>query len=144
MNVFCFLDNCTWIVCRKLWLSSLTTSFAIPNFGNTWLSMFFFFFKIFKSWAKLQKSSKKFLRFLGNSIWDGCGKFLPFWRIIDAYILHIGANDLTTDKKLDDVCSEISQLVKVLKTNKNKIVISTIVQRGDACNTKIENVNSLL
>ena len=62
----------------------------------------------------------------------------------DAYILHIGTNDLTTDKKPDEICSEISQLIKVLKTNKNKIVISTIVPRGDACNTKVEKVNSLL
>ena len=62
----------------------------------------------------------------------------------DAYILHIGTNDLTTDKKPDEICSEISRLVKVLKTNKNKIVISTIAPRGDACNTKVEKVNSLL
>ena len=37
----------------------------------------------------------------------------------DAYILHISTNDLTTDKKPDEICSEISRLVKVLKTNKN-------------------------
>ena len=58
----------------------------------------------------------------------------------DAYILHIGTNDLTTDKKPDEICSEISRLVKVLKTNKNKKIISTIVQRGDACNTKVEKL----
>ena len=62
----------------------------------------------------------------------------------DAYILHIGTNDLTTDKKPDEICSEISRLVKVLKINKNKIVISAIAPRGDACNTKVEKVNSLL
>ena len=62
----------------------------------------------------------------------------------DAYILHISTNDLTTDKKPDEICSEISRLVKVLKTHKNKIVISTIVPRGDACNTKVEKVNFLL
>ena len=62
----------------------------------------------------------------------------------DAYILHIGTNDLTTDKKPDEICSEILRLVKVLKTNENKIVTSTIVPRGDACNAKVEKVNSLL
>ena len=62
----------------------------------------------------------------------------------DAYILHTGTNDLTTDKKPDEICSEISELVKVLKTNKNEIIISNIVPRGDACNTKVEKVNSLL
>ena len=62
----------------------------------------------------------------------------------DAFTLHIGTNDLTTDKKPDEICSEISRLVKVHKTNKNKIVISTIVLRGDACSTKVEKLNSLL
>ena len=62
----------------------------------------------------------------------------------DACILHIGTNDLTTDKKPDESCSEISRLVNVLKTNKNKIVISTISLRRDACNTKVEKVKSRL
>ena len=61
----------------------------------------------------------------------------------DAYILHIGTDDLTADKKPDEIGSEISWLVKVLKTNKNKIVISTIDPRGDACNIKVEKVHSL-
>ena len=54
----------------------------------------------------------------------------------DTYILHIGTNNLTTDKKPDEICSELLRLVKVLKANKNKIVISTIVPRGDACVTQ--------
>ena len=62
----------------------------------------------------------------------------------DAYILHIGTNDLTADKKPDEICSEILRIVKVYKTNKNKIVISTIVPSGDACNTKVEKFKSLL
>ena len=62
----------------------------------------------------------------------------------DAYILQIGTNDLTTNKKQDEICSEISRLVKVRKKNKNKIVISTIVPREDACNTKVKKDNSLL
>ena len=70
----------------------------------------------------------------------------PIQRDFDPYteILHIGTNDLTTNKKPDETCSEISRLVKVYKAKKNKIVISTIVPRGDACNTKVEKVNSLL
>ena len=38
----------------------------------------------------------------------------------DAYISHIGTNDLTTDKKPDDICSEILRLFKVHKTNLKK------------------------
>ena len=62
----------------------------------------------------------------------------------DACILHTGINDLTRDKKPGNICSEISWLVKVLKTNKNIIVVSTIVPKGDACNTKVKKVNFLL
>ena len=58
--------------------------------------------------------------------------------------VRMSTSDLTADKKPDEICSEISQLVKVLFANKNKIVISNIVPRGDACNTKVEKVNSLL
>ena len=58
--------------------------------------------------------------------------------------VRMSTSDLTADKKPDEICSEISQLVKVLYANKNKIVISNIVPRGDACNTKVEKVNSLL
>ena len=62
----------------------------------------------------------------------------------DAYILQIGTKNLTIYKKPDVICTEISRLVNVAKTNKDKIVISTIVPRGYACNTKIEKVSSLL
>ena len=54
----------------------------------------------------------------------------------DAYILHIGTNDPTTDKKPHEIYSEISRLAKVLKTNKNKIVISTIVPWGVTLKSK--------
>ena len=59
-------------------------------------------------------------------------------------MIHIGTNDLGTDKTPDDIFSEILRLVKELKTDKNKIVVSTIVPRGDAYNTKAEQVITLL
>ena len=36
------------------------------------------------------------------------------------------------------------RLIKELKTDKNKVVVSTNVPRGDAYNTKAEKVNTLL
>ena len=59
-------------------------------------------------------------------------------------MIHIGTNDLGTDKTPDEIFSEILRLIKELKTDKNKIVVSTIVPRGDAYNTKAEKVNTLL
>ena len=62
----------------------------------------------------------------------------------EVYVIHIGTNDLTTDKTLDEIFSEILCLIKGLKTDKNKIVVSTIVPRGAACNTNAEKLNTLL
>ena len=59
-------------------------------------------------------------------------------------MIHIDTNDLGTDKTPDEIFSEILRLIKELKTDKNKIVVSTIVPRGDAYNTKAEKVNTLL
>ena len=55
-------------------------------------------------------------------------------------MIHIGTNDLTTDKTPDKIFSAILRLIKELKTDKNKIV----VPRGDTYNTKAEKVNTLL
>ena len=70
----------------------------------------------------------------------------PIKRDLDpeAYMIHIGTNDLGTDKTPDEIFSEILRLIKELKTDKNKIVVSTIIPRGDAYNTKAEKVNTLL
>ena len=57
---------------------------------------------------------------------------------------NIGANNLTTDKTPDEIFSEILPLIKDLKTDKNNTVVSTIVPRSDAYNTKSKKVNTLL
>ena len=55
----------------------------------------------------------------------------PIKRDLDpeVYVIHIGTNDLGTDKTPDEI-SEILRLIKELKTDKNKIVVSTIVPRA--------------
>ena len=70
----------------------------------------------------------------------------PIQRDLDpeAYVIHIGTNDLTADKTPDEILSEILRLIKELNTDKNKIVVSTIVPMGDVYNTKAERVNTLL
>ena len=59
-------------------------------------------------------------------------------------MIHIDTNDLTTDKTPNKIFAEILHLIKELKKDENKIVVSTIVPRGDAYNTKAGKVNTLL
>ena len=56
----------------------------------------------------------------------------PIKRDLDpeAYVIHIGTNDLGTNKTRNEIFAEILSLMKDLKTDKNKIVVSTIVPRG--------------
>ena len=55
----------------------------------------------------------------------------PIKRDLDpeAYVIHIGTNNLGTDKTPDEIFSEILCLIKELKTEKNKIVVSTNVTK---------------
>ena len=59
-------------------------------------------------------------------------------------MIHIERNGLTTNKTSHGSSSEILRLITELKTGKNKIVVSTIIPRGHAYNTKVEKLNTLL
>ena len=65
----------------------------------------------------------------------------PIQRDLDAeaYMIHIGTYNLTTDKAPNEICSEILRLIKELKTDKNEIVVSNIVPRVDTGNAKLKN-----
>ena len=41
----------------------------------------------------------------------------------EAFVIHIGTNNLITDKTSDEIFPEIVHLIKELKKDKNKIVI---------------------
>ena len=58
----------------------------------------------------------------------------PIQRELDpeAYVIHIGIKDLTTDKTPDEIFSEILRLIKELKRYKNKTVVSAIATGEDA------------
>ena len=49
----------------------------------------------------------------------------------DLYILHVGTNDLSLDDTLEVISSRIIDTTKSLMTEKNKIIILSIVPRGD-------------
>ena len=69
----------------------------------------------------------------------------PIQRDLDpeTYMIYVDTSDLTTDKIPDEIFSEILCLIKELKADENKIVVSTIVPRGDAYNTKAEKIPCL-
>ena len=53
----------------------------------------------------------------------------PIQRDLDpeAYVIHIGTNDLKTDKTPDEIFSEILRLINELKTDKNRIAVSAML-----------------
>ena len=88
----------------------------------------------------------KLIPFLAAKTVDVCDYIKPVQLDLDleAYVIHIETNDLMADKTPHETCSEILRLIKELKADKNKIVVSTIVLRGDTYNTKVEKLNTLL
>ena len=51
-------------------------------------------------------------------------------------IVHIGTNDLSSNKNSDEIADEIVNFAKSIKTDENNIVISGIVLRKDRLNKK--------
>ena len=51
---------------------------------------------------------------------------------LDLIILHAGTNDLRSDKTANNIASDIMKLVLELKSDKNEIMISSIVFRDDS------------
>ena len=56
-------------------------------------------------------------------------------------IVHIGTNDLSSNKNSDEIAGEIVNFTKSIKTDENNIVISSIVPRKDRLNNKAKEVN---
>ena len=62
----------------------------------------------------------------------------------DLYIIHIGTNDLSLDDTPEVISSRIIDTAKSLMTEKNKVVISNIVPRGDKYKEKGEILSKVL
>ena len=56
----------------------------------------------------------------------------------------MGTNDLSSDKKPKNVASNIMQLAKSIKTDTNKVAVSSILPRKDKFNSKSKEVNAHL
>ena len=70
----------------------------------------------------------------------------PILRNNDAehVILHIGTNDLRSDKTPSQICDDIIVLANSIRNNNITVSISSIVQRNDGLNEKVLAVNEIL
>ena len=62
----------------------------------------------------------------------------------DAIIIHVGTNDLRTEKEPTQIADEIINLALAVKTDENEVSVSAILPRNDELNTKGKTVNDCL
>ena len=59
-------------------------------------------------------------------------------------IIYVVANDSSSDKGPKDIANDIIQLAKSVKTDANKVAVSSILPRKDKFNNKAKEVNTHL
>ena len=59
-------------------------------------------------------------------------------------IIHVGTNDLNSNKTASQIANSIVELVLSLKNDRNSIYVSLIVPRNDNLNNKVNEVNTRL
>ena len=59
-------------------------------------------------------------------------------------IIHVGTNDLNSDKTASQIANSIAELALSLKNDNKNIYVSLIVPRIDNLNNKVNEVNSCL
>ena len=61
----------------------------------------------------------------------------------DAIILHVGTNDLRSEKSAEEIGNEVISLVNTIKTSDNEVIVSTIIARDDSLNQKGNDVKKI-
>ena len=62
----------------------------------------------------------------------------------EIFVSHVGTNDLPSNKSPKEVSEDIVTLAGSMKTENNKIIISSIVCRADSFREKVHEVNARL
>ena len=62
----------------------------------------------------------------------------------DLIIVHVGTNDIRTEKKPEHIAEEIIKLALKIKTDENEVAISGLIPRNDELNQKTSKVNDFL
>ena len=60
------------------------------------------------------------------------------------FVLHVGTNDLPLNKSPKEISEDIVTLAESMKTEKNKVIVSSIVCRVNSFREKINEVNAHL
>ena len=58
----------------------------------------------------------------------------------EIFILHVGTNDLSLNKSLKEISEDIVTLAESMKTENNKIIVSSIVCPADSFREKVGKV----
>ena len=62
----------------------------------------------------------------------------------DVYLLHVGANDLSSNKSPEQISLDILNLANSLKLDNNTVNVSSIVPRDDENKKKVDEVSTIL
>ena len=62
----------------------------------------------------------------------------------EIFVLHLGTNDLPLNKSPKEISEDIVTLAGSMKTENNKIIVSSIVCRADSFRKKVDEVNAHL
>ena len=59
----------------------------------------------------------------------------------EIFILHVGTNDLPLNKSSKEISEDVVTLAESMKTENNKVIVSSIVCRADSFREKVGKVN---
>ena len=62
----------------------------------------------------------------------------------DVYLLHVGTNDLSSNKSPEQISMDILNLANSLKLDNNTVIVSSIVPRDDENKKRADKVNIIL
>ena len=62
----------------------------------------------------------------------------------DVYLIHLGTNELSSKKSLEQISLDILNLANSLKLDNNTVIVSSIVPRDDENKKKADEVNIML
>ena len=97
-------------------------------------------------WELPDKENKVVVKHFSGSTTEDMKTYFqpPLKRDPDRVIIHVGTNDLRFNQDPVTIAKNIIDIAKPSKTNKNEILLSSIVPRRDSLNGKGRQVNNIL
>ena len=97
-------------------------------------------------WELSDKENKVVVKHFSGSTTEDMKTYIqpPLKRDPDRVIIHVGTSDLRSNQDPVTIAKNIIDIAKSSKTNKNEILLSSIVPRRDSLNGKGRQVNNIL